>query len=274
LRALAHAVGEADEFLLAFRCGTDDDQDALGLVFEPRLQVDAIDPEIDIALGREIAPLPVFVLIRPNLFEAGNGRRRKPRCILADERRQHLLEVASRDALEVEDREQNLEALGAPRVGRQDRRAEPDTLTARNLTVTDARLSDGDRTNAGHDFARRQVAVSHHALPAVLGLETAVLDEKFSDLRLDGAGEKGLRPVAQDLSQLIDKGPWLGQLENATVGHGVSLLCWRSGGSNTPTIRRLTPSLRHQLSRIARSSHRCCHPSSPNRRQEASGFTR
>src|SRR5262245_17680215 len=32
---------------------------------------------------------------------------------------------------------------------------------------------------------------------------------------------------------------------------GVSLLQWRSGGSNTPTIRRLIPSCRHQLSSIA-----------------------
>jgi DNA-binding MarR family transcriptional regulator len=39
--------------------------------------------------------------------------------------------------------------------------------------------------------------------------------------------------------------------ENVSVGHGVSLLRWRSGGSNTPTIRRLIPSCRHQLSRIA-----------------------
>src|SRR4051812_39708682 len=30
----------------------------------------------------------------------------------------------------------------------------------------------------------------------------------------------------------------------------VSLLRWRSGGSNTPTIRRLNPSRRHQLPRI------------------------
>lgn len=42
----------------------------------------------------------------------------------------------------------------------------------------------------------------------------------------------------------------LGQ-QNVTVGYRVSLLRWRSGGSNTPTIRRLTPSCRHQLSRIA-----------------------
>jgi hypothetical protein len=35
--------------------------------------------------------------------------------------------------------------------------------------------------------------------------------------------------------------------------HGVSLLRWRSGGVEHPTIRRLTPSCRHQLSPVART---------------------
>ncbi len=50
LWALAHAVDEADEFLLALGCGADDDQQALGLVFEPGLHVDAVDPEVDVSL--------------------------------------------------------------------------------------------------------------------------------------------------------------------------------------------------------------------------------
>src|SRR3984957_1327429 len=38
------------------------------------------------------------------------------------------------------------------------------------------------------------------------------------------------RAAAQDLCQGIGKGPWLGELDHVTVGHGVSLLHWRSGG--------------------------------------------
>src|SRR6185312_9457456 len=34
---------------------------------------------------------------------------------------------------------------------------------------------------------------------------------------------------------------WLKQLDHGSIGHGVSLLCWRSGGANTPTIRHLPP---------------------------------
>ncbi len=43
LRALAHAVDEVDELLLAFGRGADDDQQALGGIFEPGLHVDAVN---------------------------------------------------------------------------------------------------------------------------------------------------------------------------------------------------------------------------------------
>src|SRR3954462_1837586 len=49
------------------------------------------------------------------------------------------------------------------------------------------------------------------------------------------------RSVAQHLGERVGERPWLKQLDDVSIGHGVSLLCWRSGGSNTPTIRRLLP---------------------------------
>src|SRR5258708_15649352 len=36
--------------------------------------------------------------------------------------------------------------------------------------------------------------------------------------------------ATQDLCEGIGKGPWLGELDDVTVRHGVSLLHWRSGG--------------------------------------------
>src|SRR5215469_3173002 len=45
------AIGETDQFLLAFRRCADDDQDALRLFLEPGLQMDAVGPAIDVALG-------------------------------------------------------------------------------------------------------------------------------------------------------------------------------------------------------------------------------
>src|SRR5262249_4775041 len=38
------------------------------------------------------------------------------------------------------------------------------------------------------------------------------------------------RPVAQNLGQRIGKSSWLRELQNISLSHGVSLLCWRSGG--------------------------------------------
>src|SRR5262249_11095304 len=61
-----------------------------------------------------------------------------------------------------------------------------------------------------------------------------VATEKGCDLGLDGLRQQRSRAVAQNLSQRIGKSSWLGELENVSVGHGVSLLQWRSGGVEHP----------------------------------------
>src|SRR4051794_6331393 len=66
-----------------------------------------------------------------------------------------------------------------------------------------------------------------------------MLGEEFGHLGLDRLRQQGTRPVAQHLGERVGKQPWLMQLDHVSIGHGVSLLCWRSGGSDTPTIRRL-----------------------------------
>src|ERR1700756_4631984 len=97
--------------------------------------------------------------------------------------------------------------------------------------------------------------VAHQPLAAIIGSLVGMAAEQGRNLGLDGLRQQRTRAVAQNLGQRIGKSSWLRKLENITVGHGVSLLRWRSGGfSNTPTIRRLTPSYRHQLSCIALSS--------------------
>src|SRR5438128_5099303 len=64
--------------------------------------------------------------------------------------------------------------------------------------------------------------------------------EQARNLSLDGLRQKRARAVAQNLGQRIGKSPWLRELKNISVGHGVSLLCWRSGGLEwvTPTGNR------------------------------------
>src|SRR6516165_2500052 len=140
----------------------------------------------------------------PHLLEADDGRCRQTWRV-ADEGRQHFLEVAGRDSLQVEDGDQHLKALRSPRVSRQDRWRVSDALA----------------------FARCTVA---HPLLARLGLEIRMLCEKLSNLRLDRLSQQRTRAAAQDLCQGVGEDPWLGELDDVIVGHGVSLLHWRSGG--------------------------------------------
>jgi hypothetical protein len=68
------------------------------------------------------APTPAHMLLRPAILEPPDGRGREPAGVLAEQCDQGLVEIARRDALEIQDRDQHLEALRATRVGRQDRR--------------------------------------------------------------------------------------------------------------------------------------------------------
>src|SRR5439155_661973 len=89
-------------------CGADDDQQALCRVLETGLHVNTVDPEVDVAFSREVAFAPARVLFGPGLLEATNGRGREPTGVPAEQCDQRVLEVAGRDALEVENRDQHL----------------------------------------------------------------------------------------------------------------------------------------------------------------------
>src|SRR6516225_2786317 len=105
--------------------------------------------------------------------------------------------------------------------------------------------------DAGHDVALWKMTMAHHALIARLGLEIRMLCEKLSNLRLDSLGQQRSRAAAQDLCQGVGENPWLGELDDVTVGHGVSLLHWRSGGVGHHHDTPPYPSARHQLPAIA-----------------------
>ncbi|AJA66195.1 UNVERIFIED_ORG: hypothetical protein M2193_004057 [Bradyrhizobium japonicum] len=57
------------------------------------------------------------------------------------------------------------------------------------------RPADGDRTDAGHHLALRQVTVARDALVAVRGLQIGMLAEKVCDFGLDRLGEKARAPL-------------------------------------------------------------------------------
>jgi hypothetical protein len=159
-----------------------------------------------------------------------------PAASLAWQRRQCLGEVAGRDPLQIQDRQQRLDRLRPAHVGRQDRRREPDAvgIGGSRLAIAHTRLADGDRTDAGHHLALRQVTVADDALVTVLGLQIGMLAEKVRNLGLDRLGQQSTRPTTQDFGELIVDVSWLNQLDDVIFGHGISLLRWRSGGVKHP----------------------------------------
>src|ERR1700730_14442275 len=78
------------------------------------------------------------------------------------------------------------------------------------------------------------MAVAHQPLAAIIGRLVGVPTKQGRDLSLDSLRQECSRTLAQHLGQRIGKISWLGELENISVGHGVSLLCWRSGGVEHP----------------------------------------
>src|SRR5262245_44154723 len=75
--------------------------------------------------------------------------------------------------------------------------------------------------------------------------------EEIVDLGFNGLRKQRTRSLAQNMRELIIECSWLNEFRDGIVRHGISLLQWRSGGSSTPTICRLTDSCRHQLLAIA-----------------------
>ena len=76
--------------------------------------------------------------------------------------------------------------------------------------------------------------VAHQPLAAILGQLVGMTVEQGRNLGLDGLRQQCSRAVAQHLGQRIGKSSWLAELENVSLGHGVSLLRWRSGGVEHP----------------------------------------
>ena len=66
--------------------------------------------------------------------------------------------------------------------------------------------------------------VAHQPLAAVVGQIVGMAAEQSRHFHLDGLRQQHSRPIAQNLGQRIGKSSWLGELENVSVGHGVSLV--------------------------------------------------
>jgi hypothetical protein len=66
--------------------------------------------------------------------------------------------------------------------------------------------------------------VPHDPPTAIRGRTIGMAGEKFRHLGLDRLREQRTRSLTQNVGEQIGKGPWLGELENVSLGHGVSLV--------------------------------------------------
>src|SRR4051794_22250141 len=115
----------------------------------------------------------MLMLLLPGFGQSPHGRCRQARRLRPEQRCQRLRELAGGHALQVEPGQQLLEVLRPAQVGRQDRRGEPDWLTAFRSTVTHLGPADLDRANAGLDLPLWRMTIAHEPPPAPLSTRPA-----------------------------------------------------------------------------------------------------
>src|SRR6516225_6290193 len=196
------------------------------------------------------------MLLRPGLLEPPDGRGRQPAGVLAEQCDQGFLKVAGRQALEVEDRDQHFEAFRAARVRRQNRRRKADALRTFTGTVTYTRAAHGDRTDAGHisrsgrcPWRTSRWRPSSVSLSAWLASKTAT----SASTACASSARAPLRRISVSGSAKVPGWQSWKTLALVTAYHSFG---GEVEASSTPTIRRLTPSCRHQLSLIAHRKRR------------------
>src|SRR5690606_11274636 len=200
LRAFAHADLKADKFLLALRRRTDDDQHAGGIVLHARLKINAVGPNIDIVAGRQVPALPADIVTLPLLLQAPDRRWRQVRRVATQKRAKRFLEIAGRDAAQVENRYESVEALRATCPFRQERRGKGDAVLAESFrgSITQLGTLDRHRTNSSLDHPFRPVAMAHHTGAPIGQALLGHGGKKRLGLRLDGLRKKSARSLAQN----------------------------------------------------------------------------
>ena len=122
-RRPAVAAGHRQHRLVAVRFHSDGHQQRRLLLLQTRFQVHAVQPQVhDLVLDPALLPLAVLRL--PAFFRPCH-RARRQRRLLAQQPAQRQLEVAARQAMQIQLRQQIPHLLGAPREQRQQSALEP-----------------------------------------------------------------------------------------------------------------------------------------------------
>ena len=169
LGRLPIAVGQRDELLVAVGTHADHHQQAEFLLLEADLEVDAVDPQVDVVGARQIALPEGLGLVLPLRGQPGDRRRRQPRT-RAEELLQRRTEVAGGQPVQVQQRQHlgHLRGLACPR--RQDRRGKPLPFIGIGVDalVVDPRGGHRHRTRRGQHLALVVIAIADHQPSPVL----------------------------------------------------------------------------------------------------------
>ena len=225
-------------------------QQALRVVLQAGLHVDAVGQEVR-SVGGEVALAPACggrPTRRPP--EPTNGRGREPADVLAKQSQECLLEVAGRDALEVEDRNRAPRGSSSPRIGRKiadENRMRSEPLPTRSRTR-------GQRTATGP----MPVTISRSGRCPWRTSRCRPSSVSWSAWRLSKAAtsastacESSARAPLRRTSVSGWKMSLAGKVGKRDYWPRRITLGGEVGAFEHPTIRRLTLSCRHQLSPIA-----------------------
>ena len=206
-------------------------------------------------MRREVTVLPAVVLVLPRLLQPAHHRGREVGRVAAEQRREGLLEVPGRDATEIQNRQQRVQAPCAACPSGQDRRAEPHRLSRAGIAVADLRPACRDRAHAGLDHAFRADAVARHAPTPVLEPRLGEAGHERVGLRHQRLSEDAPRPLSGERRQRVVDLVALAKGQDAgRLAHGVSLHPEVLAGSHTRLDTPLSSDRHHPVSAIALAS--------------------
>ena len=202
LVALPVAVLQRHQLLRPVRPHPDHHQRAQTVLLKPDVEVNPVDPDVDVVAPRQVAPPERLVLLVPRRCQPRDGRRAQTRRVLPQQRRQRLPEVSRRQTPPIQQRQHLGNLRGAAHIRRQNAAGEPlpGTVGINPLVVHPRRPHLPRARSAGH-CALPRLAVPHHQPPPV---GVAHLREALDVLRHLGLQGRHQHPPCPLASQRIE----------------------------------------------------------------------
>jgi hypothetical protein len=133
------------------------------LFIEPDIEVDTVGPPVDVTLLAQIALTPFLVISFPSSFEPHDVGGRQTGSFLAQDRGQSFSKISSRDSLQIQHRNQCVDAGRAAHKGGQNRAGKPSSIT-----MSYPRLTNFNGPNSADYLPLWQMSVTHNQPLSIL----------------------------------------------------------------------------------------------------------